>query len=113
MQESLNSVSDWPDIWQLTLNIPKCIAFHLGKNNPQFVYIVKGVPIPTESSVTDLGVIVSKDLTYHEHVNKCHQRLFITNKCFYYNNAEIIKQIYTSYVRPILEYQAILWNPHS
>ena len=33
IQESLNSVSDWSDIWQVTLNILKCIAFHLGKNN--------------------------------------------------------------------------------
>ena len=40
------------------------------KNNPQFAYRVKGAPILSENTVTDLGVIVSKDLTYHEHINK-------------------------------------------
>ena len=116
IQESLNSVSHWSDIWQLALNIPKCIVFHLGKNNPQFTYRVKGVPIRSENTAIDLGVIVSKDLTYREHINKivadCCQRLLITKKCFNYNNAEIIKQIYTLCVRPILEYGTILWNPH-
>ena len=116
IQESLNSVSHWSDIWQLALNIPKCIVFYLGKNNPQFTYRVKGVPIRSENTVIDLGVIVSKDLTYREHINKivadCCQRLLITKKFFNYNNAEIIKQIYTLCVRPILEYGAILWNPH-
>ena len=86
IQESLNSVSNWSDIWQLTLNILKCIIFHLGKNNPQFAYRVKGVPFPSANTVTDLSFIVSKDLTYHKHINeivaRCHQCLFITKKIF-------------------------------
>ena len=78
---------------------------------------MKGVPILSEITVSDLDVIVSKDLTYHKRINKIvakyHQCLFITEKCFNYNNAEIIKQIYTSYVGPLLEYGVILWSPHS
>ena len=93
-------------------------SLHPGKNNPWFINKVKGAPISSENTLTDCSVIVSKDLNYHEHINKivaiCHQRLFITKKkCFKYNNAEIIKQVYTSYVRPILEYEAILLNPQS
>ena len=65
IQESLNTVSDWSDIWQLTFYIPKCMAFYLGKNNSQFVYKMKGasLPIPSENTVADLGFMVSKDLT--------------------------------------------------
>ena len=51
IQESLNSVSDWSDIWQLTLNILNCIALHLRKNNPQFANRVKGVPITSENYI--------------------------------------------------------------
>ena len=66
IQESLNLVSDRSDFWQLTLKIPKCIAIQLKKNNSQFAFRMKGVPIPSENTISDLGFIVSKDLTYHE-----------------------------------------------
>ena len=47
-----------------------------------FNFHSKGCPIPCENTTNDTGIIVSKDLTYCEHVNKiiaeCYQRFIIT-----------------------------------
>ena len=78
-QESIKSDFYWSDLWQLIFNIKKCLAFNIGKNNTQFTFTVKGVPIHNENTITDIGIIFSKDLTSHDHINntvaKFHQRL--------------------------------------
>ena len=46
-------------------------------------------------------------------LRKCHKRLFLIKKSFTYKNSDINKLIFTTYMRPILDYRSLLWNPHS
>ena len=68
----------------LLLTFRNVQPFMLKKNDLQFTYIVKSVPITSENTSTDLGIIVSKDLTYYEHISemfvKFEQRPFKTKR---------------------------------
>ena len=51
----------------------------------------------------DLGIIMSKNLTFHEHIKrmmaKCYRKLFIIKKCFYVTNIKItLCFIYPTYI---------------
>ena len=117
IQLSLNTISAWSLLWQLPLNFPKSIVLHLGRGNINFSCHINGIQLPIEDTVSDLGINISRDLTNHEHINKIlfkfHKRFFIIKKSFNYKNPNINKLLFTTYMRPILNYGSLLWNPHS
>jgi len=70
---------------------------------------------PSVVSCRDLGINVSCDLSTHEHVNeivlKAHQRANMISKCFISKDINILLRAYYSHVRPILEYNSVVWSP--
>ena len=70
IQLSLNAIFAWSLLWQLPLSIPKCITLHLGRENINFSYHINGIQLPSEDMVSDLGITISRDLTYQEHIKK-------------------------------------------
>ena len=67
------------------------------------------------SSCRDLGITVSSDLSPREHVNtivlKAHQRANMILKCFISTDTKVLSGAYYTYVRPILEYNSVVWSP--
>jgi hypothetical protein len=116
-QRSLSRVALWSLKWLLPLNIAKCFALHLGRGNFHHKYHINGCTLPSENSAVDLGITISSDQTYHLHINKilakCHQRLYLAKMCFVTSDPAVTKLLFTTYIRPILEYGSVLWNPHS
>lgn len=47
----------------------KCKVMHIGKNNPQYEYFMKGKKLITTEEEKDVGVYVSKSL---KPTNQCH-----------------------------------------
>ena len=117
LQKALVRLVIWARLWQLKLNLDKCLVLHIGKANLQYVYCIDGSPLEAPKHVIDLGITMSKNLTFHEHIKRmmarCHRKLFIIKKCFYVTNPEILKLFYVSYIRPTLEYGSVIWAPHS
>ena len=74
-------------------------------------------PLEAPEHVVNIGITMSKSLTFHEHIKrmmaKYYRKLFIIKKFFYVTNPEILKLLYISYIRPILEYGSVIWAPHS
>ena len=60
----------WSTLWQLKLNIDKCQVLHLGRANPMFVYTINATKLLAPDYVADLGITLSRNLTFHEHVNR-------------------------------------------
>ena len=110
IQLSLNVIFAWSLLWQLPLNIFKCIFLHLGRGN--FAHLINGIQLPSEDTVSDFGITISRDLTYREHIEKilikCHKCLLIIKNSFNYKNLDINKLLFTTYMRPILEYESLL-----
>ena len=38
LQDDIDKLSDWSDLWLLKFNTSKCSVMHLGRNNPKHVY---------------------------------------------------------------------------
>ena len=64
----------------------------------------------------DLGVMVDNELQFDEHISeavkKANAKLAIICRTFVYIDEKILLQLYTSLVRPILEYGNVIWSPH-
>ena len=67
-------------------------------------------------SYKDLGVIMSKDLSWSNHVNasvnKANKVLGLLKRTVGSKNREIFSILYRSLVRPILEYASPVWSPY-
>ena len=86
---------------------------HLGRNNPKHTYMMRdndGVyqKLDETELEKDLGVYVDNKLSFHQHVNtsvnKATRILGIIKRTFTSRSKNIIKRLYTTLVRPILEY---------
>ena len=64
----------------------------------------------------DIGVILSDDLKWNNHVSqavsKANSVLGMLKRTFTFWNIETFKILFTTYVRPHLEYAAPVWNPY-
>ena len=75
-----------------------------------------GVELLHTSMEKNLGVLISNDLEWSNHVNsavnKANQKLGQIKHSFQYLDEKMLKLLFVSLVRPHLEYAAPVWNPH-
>jgi len=61
----------------------------------------------------DLGMIISNDLSPSAHINdivfKAHQRANLMFRCSVSRNASLLVRAFVTYVRPLLEYNCVVW----
>ena len=67
------------------------------------------------SSVTDLGVSYDSHLSFRPHINKivskASQRAKLILKCFVSRDPTILSKAFCVFVRSILEFSSVIWNP--
>jgi len=72
--------------------------------------------LPRVEKVADLGKIVSKNLVFSDYINECtskaFSRSFLIFKGFSPRNSLLLVKSFTTYVRPLLEYNTYIWSPH-
>ena len=77
-------------------------------------YILNGGDLEHVFSEKDLGVIVDCDLSFEEHilekVKKANSILGQISRSFSYPSPKLLRQLYITFVRPILEYAQVVWN---
>ena len=61
IQQDLDALCTWSQIWQLRFNVKKCKTVHYGKNNQFYRYIMNFEDIETASEEKDLGVTFKQD----------------------------------------------------
>jgi len=63
----------------------------------------------------DLGITVTSDLSLSQHINeivsKAHQRANHIIRCFVSDNMRVLVRAFIVCVRPILEYNSVIWSP--
>ena len=69
MQNYLDSVLQWAEVWQLTLSVAKCKILVLGNVKFSNVYKLGGTSLPNVNNNTDLGVVMDNQLTLKLHIN--------------------------------------------
>ena len=102
--------------WQLIVAFDKCCVLNIGKvdNNCTNFSIDSGT-LPIVKQCRDLGVTVSHDLKPTEHINsiiiKANQRAHSIHRCFVSRDVQLLLRAYTVYVRPLLEFNSVVWSP--
>lgn len=115
LQHDLDNISAWCKDWLLPLNVDKCCVMHIGKNNPRRSYNIDGRTLEEVSSHCDLGLTITGDLRWTEHISticaKAKRITYAIQKTFRGSDVTTIRMLYTTYVRPILEYVGPVWWP--
>ena len=74
-----------------------------------------GSDIPSAPDIRDLGVTVSGNLNFSNHISKisccAYYRLNLIFRAFTTRDIEILVKTYITYVRPMLEYNTPVWSP--
>ena len=71
--------------------------------------------LPNVNSVYDLGINVTNYLSPSDHVcdiaAKAHKRASLIHRCFVSRNTDLLVRVFKMYVRPLLEYNSVIWFP--
>jgi hypothetical protein len=118
LQGALNTLVQWSTKWGMQFNNKKCevMSFKLSKHKTIYNYCIDNHVLKRSSQFTDLGVIVSDDMSCRAHIdnciNKANKRLGLVKRCIGYNCSVKTKLLsYTALVRPLLEYNTVTWFP--
>jgi hypothetical protein len=67
------------------------------------------------TSCVDLGVTISHNLDFKDHVNnivsRARQRTCMLFRGFTSRNIDILMRAFIVYIRPVVEYNSVVWNP--
>ena len=120
-QLELNKLVEWANTWLMQLNLDKCKVMHFGKHSTDYIYTMRNVKndsnhtLATTSSERDLGIQITSDLKWHSQcslaASKGNRILGMLNRTFVNKDQELWKMLYTSLVRPHLEFASSVWNP--
>ncbi len=120
IQEDLNTLQQWSEKWQLSFNASKCKTLHLGNDNVQHGYTMVStsgqVILEPTKCEKDLGVLIDDKLSFNGHISQAVKRantkLAMIRRTFTHMDKKMLVQLYTSLVRPIVEYGNVIWSPH-
>ncbi|XP_058449787.1 probable RNA-directed DNA polymerase from transposon X-element isoform X1 [Malaya genurostris] len=119
-QNEINLFHIWCCKSLLQLNVKKCnLTTFSRKNETISTNIHLGNQLVEKCKIVrDLGVILDSKLTFVEHYNTINNKAnsmlgFIKRFSHNFQDPYTIKLLYTTYVRPILEYCSLVWNPYN
>lgn len=114
IQNDINNFSAWSKLWLLNFNAQKCVVIRI-KESVRYFYSLNGVYLSTVPSHKDLGVYIDSNLKPSEHIRKitrkAYQKIGLIKRCFTSLTQKKITTLYTSIIRPGLEYASPVWSP--
>lgn len=119
LQHYANNLLSWTRNHQLNLAPHKCSIIHLKKSslssNPTQIFIDNN-KINSVHKVKDLGIFISEDLQWSNHVNfvfgKASAISYQIRKLFKSKNIWTLLKLFKTYVRPHLEFNTPIWSPY-
>ena len=120
LQQDVDKIANWVDVNKLTLNSKKCkymiVSRRRGKSVPSCTPYLNGQPLDRVSQYKYLGVVLTDNLTWSAHIseitNKARKIIGLIYRQFYsMSSTQSLLKLYTSLVRPHLEYASQVWDP--
>lgn len=91
------------------------MSISLSKQITDHSYYINGIAITNVRTAQDLGVTVSFNLSFKQHIEnivaKSYQRIAILLRGFVTRDLNFMCKAYASFIRPILEYNSVVWSP--
>ena len=121
LQADLDNIQEWCQIWLLKLNLLKCKIMHIGNSSLVKAYTLcdgsgKCIHLDEVDHEKDLGVWFTNDLKPSLHCCKAAASamrvLSMIRRSFVNISKDLFVFLYTTYVRPKLEYCVPIWSPY-
>ena len=120
LQNDLDVLTVWSKYWNLCFNESKCSLVRFGfqkSSSSSHIYSINSCVIQNDSQHKDLGIIVSSDLSWTNHIRyiaaKAYKILALLRRSFHNcNSVHSKKLLYISLVRSQLIYGSQVWRPH-
>lgn len=118
LQNDLNTISHWCEIWLMSLNLSKCkfVSFSRKRNTSAFKYVLNNFPVSQASSYKYLGVHLTHNLSWSLHITtvcaKASRTLGYLRRNLKHCPTNVRKLAYLTYVRPQLEFASSVWSPY-
>ena len=118
-QEELDKIIyPWAEKNKAKFNGDKFEHIHFGKNiapTPSYTDPT-GIIIKTKQIIKDLGVTISNDLNWSDHINKvvsnCRKQIAWIFRTFSKRDNLTMRTLWISLIRPIIDYCSPLFSPH-
>ena len=92
------------------------MVMHYGHNNEKRHFFIDGIQLHESDTERDFGVIFSTDLKWKNQVltatNKANQMLGRIKKSFAKFDCNLLRSLYSTFIRPLLEFAVPVWSPH-
>jgi hypothetical protein len=119
LQDDVSTLIEWSGDWLLKLSIDKCKKLSVGNTPFSEYYIEEGSIRTTIQAVReekDLGIFVSEDLKWSlqcgKVASKAMMALGLIKRTFPCLNKELFLTLYSTYVRPHMEFCVQAWSPY-
>ena len=119
LQADLNNVYEWADKNNMEFNSLKFEVLRYGKDEVLKIFTnylsSSGTIIDQKDSVRDLGVIMSADASFNQHINRvvdtASDKISMILRTFKSRDPDLMITLWKSVVIPSLEYCSQLWSP--
>ena len=119
LQQELSALENWEQLWLMDFNPSKCSVIRISPSKTKRIleskYVLHNQILETTTNSKYLGVTISQDLSWSNHINttvkKGNKTLGFLRRNFSKCTAEVKASTYRTMVRPVLDYASTVWDP--
>ena len=115
LQEQIDALQKWAEIWQMSFNLDKCVVMHIGQRNNNHLYTMNGADLKTTECEKDIGVYMQPSLKpsiqIAEAVKKANRALGTLLRSLTFRDTKHYIRLYQQQVRCHLESAVQVWSP--
>lgn len=119
LQSDLDNISSWCDTWLMKLNPTKCKSMRISRTSNHVLpcdYLLSNVSLTQVTSYKYLGIIISDNLSWQNHVDyitsNANRSLGYLRRNFSLAPTNLKLLLYKTLVRSKLEYASSVWDPN-